>query len=243
VVGAILASRGNPPASHQSAAALLRIPIIGQWPQLVHVLGSLSSGTRTENGFRRHASSFDIELVEVEGVRAVGATDTVIDLAASSSFASAVTAADHCLRNGLTTRERLWMSAARYPRISRRVARVVEFATPLSGSPGESLSRVNIHELGFPAPELQVVFRDSRGHVADVDFWWREFDRVGEFDGLMKYTRDRYRKGMSIDEVVVAEKIREDRIRALGPGVTRWLWADALEPRRLYRVLSDAGLR
>ncbi len=242
VLAAILASRGCPPASHQSAAALLGIPIIGQWPSLVHVLCSRASGTRTENGFRRHASDFDLEIVRLDGIPVVGVTDTLVDLAASSTFASAVAGVDHCLRNGLTDADRLRAAAARYPRCSRRVNRVLDFATPLSGSPGESLSRVAIHELGFPAPELQVAFADSRGHVADVDFWWRDYNRVGEFDGLVKYTRDQFKKGRSIDEVVIAEKVREDRLRALGPAVSRWLWNDALHARELYTLLSDAGL-
>jgi len=120
---------------------------------------------------------------------------------------------------------------------------VLDFATPLPGSPGESLSRANIHELGFPVPELQVVFDDRGGRVGDVDFWWRMANLIGEFDGLVKYTRAEYTQGRPIEEIVIAEKVREDRLRALGPNVSRWLWGVALRPRELYAHLSSAGLR
>jgi hypothetical protein len=42
---------------------------------------------------------------------------------------------------------------------------------------------------------------------------------VGEFDGRVKY-------GQSAD--LWAEKQREDRLRALGLAVVRWVWADVV---------------
>jgi hypothetical protein len=41
---------------------------------------------------------------------------------------------------------------------------------------------------------------------------------------------------------VVREKVREDRMRATGWGMTRWLWRDALQVRPLYDKLLAAGL-
>ncbi|WP_349898719.1 type IV toxin-antitoxin system AbiEi family antitoxin domain-containing protein [Parafrigoribacterium soli] len=246
VIAALLASRGNPVASHASAAALWRLPIIGQWPELVHVLASRSTGTRTENGFRRHAvDREDVDVVELDGIRVTSIERTLIDVAAAATFASAVATVDHALRRKLATTSALrrYFEAVPHARFQKRVIRVLDFATPLAGSPGESLSRVNIHELGFPAPELQVVFTDRAGRVGDVDFWWRSANLIGEFDGLVKYTRAEYLQGRSIEDVVIAEKIREDRLRALGPNVSRWLWGVALRPRELYAHLSSAGLR
>lgn len=246
VIAALFASRGSPVASHVSAAALWRLPIIGQWPELVHVLTSRSTGTRTENGFRRHAvDREEVEVVELEGVRVTSLARTLLDLAATSTFASAVASVDYALRHKLTTTSALrrYFDALPDLRLRGRVNRVLDFATPLAGSPGESLSRVNIHELGFPAPELQVMFADRGGKIGDVDFWWRMANLIGEFDGLVKYTRDEYTQGRSIQEIVIAEKVREDRLRALGPSVSRWLWGVALRPRELYAHLSNAGLR
>lgn len=246
VVAALLASRGDAVASHVSAAALWRLPIIGQWPELVHVLASRATGTRTENGFRRHAVDIeDVEIARLDGVRVTGLQRTLLDLAATSTFASAVASVDYALRRKLTTTSALRRDFEALPRLRlrARVNRVLNFATPLAGSPGESLSRANIHELGFPVPELQVVFTDRGGRVGDVDFWWQRANLIGEFDGLVKYTRAEYTQGRSIEAIVIAEKIREDRLRALGPNVSRWLWGVALRPRELYAHLSGAGLR
>ena len=112
----------------------------------------------------------------------------------------------------------------------------------LSDSPGESLSRAVIHELGFPAPILQFEVGDRRGLAGISDFAWPEHALLGEFDGLVKYTRDMTRPGENIDAIVVREKIREDRMRATGRAMTRWLWKDALQPELLHQQLSDAGL-
>lgn len=221
------------------------MPIIGSWPELVHVLTGPSTGTRTENGFRRHASvDGDREVVELDGVRLTGVVDTLLDLAIEASFATAVAALDFALRAGMVSKEQLRVALAARGgiRAYRRVERVLDFATALSGSPGESLSRVTIHELGFPVPILQHPFSDALGHIGDVDFWWPEFELMGEFDGLVKYTRDEYRKGRSIEEIVFAEKVREDRLRAPGRRMARWLWATALNPRMLYARLAAAGL-
>ena len=51
---------------------------------------------------------------------------------------------------------------------------------------------------------------------------------VGEFDGEIKYGR-LLKPGQSPGEVVFAEKVREDRIRATELGMARWVW-DELGP-------------
>jgi predicted transcriptional regulator of viral defense system len=252
VVAAALASRSRPVLSHQSAAAMWGIPIIGPWPTVVHVLTSMRAGTRTENGFRRHAAeTSDEDVVELDGVRFTGFERTLIDLARETGFASAVASVDWSLRGSEPRRPkpvtsidvlREYADHQQTTRNRRKLSRVLDFATPLAESPGESLSRVVIHELGFPAPSLQVPFSDRKGIIGRVDFAWPEFSLVGEFDGLIKYTRGMARPGENVEKIVVREKVREDRIRALGERMTRWLWATARSPGDLYRQLVDAGL-
>ncbi|CAN7463321.1 hypothetical protein LJR078_003180 [Arthrobacter sp. LjRoot78] len=41
---------------------------------------------------------------------------------------------------------------------------------------------------------------------------------------------------------MVEEKYREDRIRAIGFTVVRWVWADLMQPGRLERKLAAAGV-
>jgi hypothetical protein len=89
---------------------------------------------------------------------------------------------------------------------------------------------------------LQQPFYDAGGLIGYVDFWWPEFGIVGEFDGHGKYLRDEFTRGRTTAEVVLDEKRRENRLRALGLTVARWEWADAFAPRMLERILSQAGL-
>jgi hypothetical protein len=123
-------------------------------------------------------------------------------------------------------------------RAYRKASRVLDFASPLAESPGESLSRALISELGLPAPVLQHPFFDRRGRIGVVDFWWPEHNLIGEFDGRVKYSGG-YGPG---HEVLWNEKKREDRLRAVGPTVTRWTWEILASPARLLAQLIAAGL-
>lgn len=121
--------------------------------------------------------------------------------------------------------------------------RIVEFASPLSESPGESLSRVRIHELGFQPPELQHEIRDAQGRpLGIVDFWWEELQLAGEFDGKKKYTGDDSYSGRSTDEVIREEKQRVERIQEQGVRFVRWMWSDLTTPRRLAEKLARVGV-
>ena len=93
-----------------------------------------------------------------------------------------------------------------------------------SESVGESRSRVAIALAGLPAPALQWPVRYG-GAVARTDVGWVAQRTVGEFDGKVKYGR-LLRPGREAGEVVYAEKLREDGIRAQGWEVVRWTWRD-----------------
>jgi hypothetical protein len=123
-----------------------------------------------------------------------------------------------------------------------RTATALAFADPLSESVGESYSRAVISMLGFEVPELQFRVIGPSGEVARTDYHWRGRKLVGEFDGLMKYTRARELSGKSAAQVVTEEKLREDRIRELGYGVVRWVWDDVMHPEHLAAKLLRAGV-
>lgn len=251
VVAAALASRSQPVLSHDSAAAVWGIPIVGGDPSVVHVLTSATAGTRTENGFRRHAATAGSDdIVERDGVRVTSLARTLIDVARAWSFPAAVAAIDWSLRPP---------SEAAQPRVTiaalqeyfegqdathnrRRVHRALEFASPLAETPGESVSRAVIHELGFPAPVLQFRVDDARGLAGITDFAWPQHGLLGEFDGRIKYTRNMARPGENVEDIVVREKVREDRLRATDRRVARWLWSEALQPALLHDKLVAAGL-
>ncbi|QTF70735.1 type IV toxin-antitoxin system AbiEi family antitoxin domain-containing protein [Arthrobacter woluwensis] len=124
----------------------------------------------------------------------------------------------------------------------RRLRAILDFSDPGGFLPGESLSRVAMHRLGFPRPELQTRFADRVGLIGYTDFCWRSARVIGEFDGREKYVKPEYLRGPSTSDIVIAEKTREDRLRHLGFTVVRWVWADVQNPERLASLLRQAGL-
>jgi hypothetical protein len=125
----------------------------------------------------------------------------------------------------------------------RRAEQVAGLASPLAESVGESYSRAAFEFLGFEQPVLQHQLRDADGFIGRSDCWWPEDGVVGEFDGKAKYVDAGIPGDITADEAVYREKLREDRIRALGFGFARWSWADVDNPDRLRRKLLAAGLR
>ncbi len=124
----------------------------------------------------------------------------------------------------------------------QRALAVINFASGLSGSAGESLSRAKMHMFGFPPPTLQKHFRLRDGRDAYVDFWFEELKLAGEFDGKGKYLRADWGGGLSIQDRVLREKAREDQIRAQGVGFVRWEWKEMMNRERFTFLLRQAGL-
>ncbi len=123
-----------------------------------------------------------------------------------------------------------------------RAVAVIEFASGLSGSAGESLSRVRMAQLGFVAPELQHPFTLRDGREAYVDFWFEKQRKAGEFDGRAKYLRQDWAGGKSLEERILDEKNREDQIRAQSAGFFRWTWREMMDLRGFERLLRQAGI-
>ena len=124
-----------------------------------------------------------------------------------------------------------------------RALKVIEFASALSGSAGESLSRVKMFRLGFPPPILQETFVLRDGKKAKTDFWFKEKRIVGEFDGLGKYLRADWGGRLSLADRILAEKRRENQIRAQGVVFARWDWKELMNTETFASILRDTGLR
>lgn len=171
----------------------------------------------------------------------------LIDTASRLPFADAVVILDAALAgNGLrpaVSREQLaawegWLTSRR-KRSSWH--RAMDFADPRSESPGESLSRVRIQELGFAPPSLQRTLRlEGKGYRLDFD--WEEAGVVGEFDGRVKYFDAEGLTGTDAASTVYQEKLREDVIRQSGRAVVRWGWDALRDSAILERRLRRAGV-
>lgn len=237
--------------SHHSAAALWRLPIVGGWPERPEAtVGETRSATRRAFTARRYP--IPARHNEIDGLRVTTLPRTLVDIGRSQRLSVAVAMMDAALSatgnagsvRSPTTRAALLDELRVTPgtRGRNRCADAIRLADGESGSPGESVSRVGMHLLGLPEPVLQHEFRDTHGRMV-VDFWWPQFNLIGEFDGVGKYLRAEFQAGRSPGQVVVDEKRREDRLRALGPRVTRWGWDVASALPALDAQLRSAGLR
>jgi hypothetical protein len=192
----------------------------------------------------------DEEVIEVDGMLVTSPARTALDMAAAASEVVAVTILDRVLHIGrfarvkpLATREEIErLFAQRMPFVGHaRARRSVDFSVDCSDSPLESVSRVNMRIIGVPKPQLQVRFIDHLGELF-TDFGWEDFDLTGEADGKAKYSDPEYLRGRSPEDVLMAEKLRSDRLRALGRRETRWGWNVGVSPRLLKEHLNSAGL-
>ena len=98
----------------------------------------------------------------------------------------------------------------------------------------ESISRVQIHRLGLPAPELQYPIELNGRVVAFPGFAWAEFRVVGEADGVGKYVDQAFDQRSGV-EVVRDEKRREEDIREAVWWIVRRDWDVAHRPTVLER--------
>lgn len=234
---------GDTVYSHESAVALLGLPLLGPWPEHVHLIGERRSGGRSQLDVRRHCLGLeDVPLVIVHGLAVTSPARTAFDFALSRSFESAVVVIDAVLRDHPGSAEELAALLDRYgSRRGHHRARVaIEFGAPASGSAGESWSRALMELHGFERPELQLVV-ETNGREEQADFGWRRHRALGEFDGEIKYRIDRYRKGGTVEDVVIREKNRENRLRLQFPNVGRWDWSD-LRGGRLPGLLDGIGI-
>jgi hypothetical protein len=255
VHAAALISSPGAQFSHDSAAALWRLPSIGRWPVVSHELIDRSAGGTSRVGIARHALGRDPLATVVDGVLVTSLTRTLIDMAATAPFVRSVAMIDDGLRmprpgdfrDGLvipTQLELLGAHDALLPfRGSTRARRAICFGDGRSGSPLESFSRVQFSALGYPAPEQQVRFDDEFGFIGVVDFYWRELGLIVETDGDSKYTDARkFQRDMTLEQVLRTEKQREDRLRRQSRSFARIGWALASDRRALAAFLRPHGL-
>jgi hypothetical protein len=233
---AISAASRNPDCvvAYHSAAFLLGLPVLQ--PATGDVVLGVPPGHWTGRRSGIHFRRLRLEPAHVLDLRVpvTTAARTWVDLASRGSLADALTPGDAGLRTGEFSRGDLACLAADVGSIPGW--RRTELALPLvSGereTPLESASFAYFVERRVPLPSMQVTLTDDEGFVGRVDFLWEEASVVGESDGKLKYGTpgEAYR-----------EKLREDRLRALGFHIIRWGFADLRGPRladRLHRVLG-----
>ncbi len=237
-----------------SAASLWRLPWVGHWPQRVHAVVEGATGGRSRSVFIRHSFDMPAGAVEIDGLLVTTLERTVVDVARTLDFSAAVAVADAALRRSMVpldsvpatsvTREDLVHELTKVPMRhgTARARAVIEFADGAADRPGESISRVSIATARLPRPVLQAPLYGASGRRWIVDFWWPEFNLIGEFDGKAKYRDAEFLRGRTPEQALMDEKEREDDLRASGRGMSRWGWNEARSPALLRRKLVAAGL-
>lgn len=234
--------------SHLSAAAVRGLAHIGPWPERVQV---------SPRGFSRH----EIAGVSVRrpvpslgerrappdsflGVEVADAVETALGAILDAPFVAAVVLLDAALCGGVD-RAVLTSSAEQLVvRGRRHVERVMSVSDVRHESVGESYCAARLSELGFDRAEPQHEFRFDDGATVRVDFWMPSLGIVVEFDGRQKYEDASMLHGRNGADAVWAEKVREDRVRALPQvrGFVRVTWWHLVDPERLRALFRQHGV-
>lgn len=218
--------------SHESAAAVHGIPVLGAWPDRICVSYDGPAGRAPRVGVRwTRAAWGDGDVEDVAGFVVTSARRTALDLARTGSPAQAVAALDWVLARGERRADLCdWLREHRPIRGAHQLERALGIARGLSESPLESLSLARFAQLGFAQPSQQrEVSVDGRTYR--LDFFWEGAGIAGEADGILTYLEpgDLWR-----------EKRREDAIRRQVSAFIRWSWADAWHGEPLARILAAA---
>lgn len=225
--------RGHTAAlSHHSALALRGVALFGvdHRVHLVHLGGGRG---RTDAVVAHHRAVPDSLVETHNGIRMVAPAAACLQVAAQFGAEAGLVSADHALHTELITTGHLEEArrALAPERWSRAPAQMCRLADARIESPAESRTRWALHVLHFRQPTPQVEIRDGRGLIGRVDFLYEDLKVVIEVDGRSKYTANR---------VVFAEKVREDRIRALGYQVVRLVWEDLDDHVLVHRKITAA---
>jgi len=215
--------------SGRSAAILHGLPTFAG-PDVPELTGPPDATPgRRDNRHVRTAGISTTDVTSWFGVELTTPARTLVDLGRHDRR-DAIMAMDAAWREGLvapTQVEAALGDALRWPGI-RQAREIWSLASPLAESPLESLTRLVLHDSGFPPPHLQVRIRGTR---LRVDLLWPIQRLVLEVDGLGKYTDAEARR----------EKRRSQRLLALGLRVERITWDDIVRYwPQTRRWLSDA---
>lgn len=198
-----------------SAAIMHGLPTVAV-PSAASLVAPLELGSHR----RGKASLLPAQCTQWFGVDVTTVARTVVDVARCDRQ-EGIVVADAALReNCLRRRELDDVLAYEQGWCGVRAAReVVRLASPLAESPLESLTRLALHDSGFPPPEPQVVLTITgwRGPIR-VDFVWPERRLILETDGRSKYS----------EEERWHEKRRAIALDRAGYQVERVVWADVM---------------
>ena len=226
--------------SHSSAAALLGLPMPPRPPERATMTLLDDRRTSEDDGWRLfHRGRTPPEQIVLDEARPyLIPSRTVVDCMREMRPGDALAVLDAALRSGMATGVdlvKMRRHQRRWPGIAA-ADQILRIGDGRRESWFESTSAWVMCAWGVPPGIPQVVVTDSSGRfVGRVDSLWPELGVVGEADGRGKYLPDVPGDG-ALDEVaaqaVIAQSVRETRLRDLGLEVVRW------DPRDLATPLT-----
>lgn len=228
--------------SHFSAAVAHRLAVLRGRLDVVHCTDPVRSA-RNRSGVVAHRYSVEpAEVVRLHDVLITSIGRTVVDVAGAAPFEEGVMVADAALRIGVPRAVlEAAVEAAGPRRAASRIADVVGFAHPGADSAGESRGRVTMLRIGVEVPVLQQRFVLDDGSAVFADFGFPVARAAAEADGDAKYL-DPAMAPDGAGAVLLAEKRREDLLRALLSGLARFGWVQAGSTGLLRPILARAGV-
>lgn len=260
-VGASMAPAPGPPTagraagkeyalSHESALMIHGLPHYGG-DGMVHLVRTDGGRGRRDRTVWVHRPVENRWVVEVEGLRVVTPSLAALQVAATHGHEAGLVAVDGVLhraevqdheevgrRNGpavATVRAEFGaLIGTGFGPGTSTAALVAELGDGRSESAGESRSRWLVRTLGLGPCTPQFSVYDGPDPVGVADLKLDRWRVLIEFDGTGKYTGP---------DSLLAEKDREDRIRALGYEVVRLRWSDLARPHLVRQKLLAAIAR
>ena len=198
----------------------------------------LTATDRLEPALFHQHDLADDDVATIDGLSTVMRPLAALSTAALAQADWAVVTLDAVCWQSPDTLDRLALLAEEWGRLRGigTVRQVLPQVRCGAQTPLETLSRLRLMRGGLPEPRLQVPLHDDEGLIGYADMLWDDLGIVGEADGALKY---------SFGQVVFDEKLREDRIRALGYIVVRWTWDEIMrDPNRVAaRILAAAAIQ
>jgi len=234
-------------ATHVSAAVEHNAPVWNIPLDEVHVTRTDGKAGRREAGICHHRGQIvEDEVRLVNGIRVVAPVRCAVEVTTMAAVEPALVTVNGMLHAGLFTVEEFSNQVTAMKHWPQTLATTIvqRLADPRVQSVAESRTAFLCWDQHLPRPELQVPVADEFGHTfAFADFAWIDHGVFLEFDGRLKYLIHR-REGETLEEYVLREKRREERICLL----TGWIciritWADLATPERtaarIRRILES----
>lgn len=232
-----------------SAAVVYGLPIAWGLLARIQVATPPRASSRALPGVEHHVISGD-DPEFVDRLPVTSFWRTVFDCLATLPGADALAVADRALSmNGMSARQLCDLLSTRFrghPGV-RRALDVARLSDGRSESPGESIARYTMHELGLAEPALQVWIEDpiEPGRWFRVDFLWMLPDKtivIGEHDGRGKTSSPQLTGPGGSLRALQDERLRESHLTALHAAIARFSYDDARDPERLGAILRGFGV-